>query len=198
MKKVKYTVIDDNAFEEQKSSHVTKFNNNQNNTSSSTVNNTFSIRSQLYQAIADIYKNFILTKTNQYENFGVYKALIDSNIYSDIRYIVAIVENDNRPIGSEVPLSELNWVSFQTRMTKNGKEFKQFNMKAKNYTLPNRSILHDRITKILETKEKSVYSTDNLPISLEIVHSTENDVFTDKGTVVAALELYQTVIAFNE
>lgn len=193
MKKVKFTVIDESVLDESKNNKIP------NSFPSSTPNNNnFNIRSQIYQAISNIYKNFLMTKTNQYENFGVYKALCESYVHSDIRYIVAIVPNDNNPVGISIPLSELNWISFQTRMTKNSKEFKSFDMSPRTYTLPNKSILHDKITRVLETKEKTVYSTENLPISIEIIHIKEDDTFTDKGTVIAALELFQTVLTFNE
>jgi hypothetical protein len=203
MKKIKYTVIDDDVFSDSKPGVKTQLNNNNNNFPNATnintsINNNFSIKSQIYQAVSNIYKNFLMTKTTQYQTYGVYKALVESNIHTDMRYLVAIVENDNKPLGTEIPLYELNWVSFQTRSTKNAKEFKQFNMSPYSYVLPNKSILHDRITKILETKEKTVYSTDNLPITIEVIHMNENDTFTDKGTVIAALELYQTIMTFNE
>jgi hypothetical protein len=209
MKKSKFTVIDDDVFGDVKvpAKNTTNIINNSNNNVTNrndkprinTINgNDFSIKSQIYKAVSTVYNNYMMTKTGQYDNFGVYKALVECNICTDIRYIVAIVDNDSTPIGYEVPLSELNWVSFQTRMTKNSKEFKTYYMRPRSYTLPNKSILHDKITRVLETKEKTVYTTDNLPLTIEVIHNTENDTFTDKGTVIAALELFQTVITFNE
>lgn len=193
MKKAKFTVIDDVFGDISPPTQYTS-----NNSNNKTQSSSYNVKLEIYKAITDIYKSFQMTKTSQFDSFGVYKARVECYVCSDIRYIVAVVENDNDPIGTIKPLTELNWISFQTRMTKDQNEFKRFNMFARTYTLPPKSILNDRIKKIGETREKTVYETENLPLNVEILHISENDTFTDKGTIIAALELYQTVITFTE
>lgn len=188
MKRSKFTIIDDSFISSSDTGVSDK----------TQLPTTYNTKTEIYKAINNIYKSFQMTKTNQFENYGVYKARVECYICSDNRYIVAIVENDNDSIGTVKPLTELNWISFQTRIIKTIDEFKRFNMFPKSYSLPTKSILNDKIIKIGETKEKSVYQTENLPLDVEILHLNENETFQDKGTVIAALEMYQTVITFNE
>ena len=77
--------------------------------------NPSSVQSLIRQRVNNIYDSFVMTKVGQYQDMGIYKALVDSLIAGPSRYIVAIVPQDSVPMGSEKMLSSLRWISFQTK-----------------------------------------------------------------------------------
>jgi hypothetical protein len=150
------------------------------------------IKNDIYKAINSIYKDFKMIKTNNVNNFSVYKSKVETFISSGARYIVAIVEIDDDPIGTLKPLEDLNWVSFQTRFTSSEKEVK--NLPIKKYTITKNSLLNDKISKWAEISDKTIYKCENLPLKIEVIHMKKDDTFAEKGTVIAAMELFQTIL----
>jgi hypothetical protein len=148
-------------------------------------------------AIAELYSGFKMTKTQTHETWGVYKALIDSMTGSNTtKYICAIVPNDRLvPLGSQIPLRDLPWISFQARTTANPRlEFAGFPMKEQQYAVRRNTILFDKIKLAHEYENKWVYVPDHLPLTVDVMLTKPDENFAPEGTVVSALELFQTVI----
>jgi len=159
------------------------------------------IKYKIRNAVRDLYSNLILTKTQDVltHNLSVYKAVVEPLTSSpDVKYIVAIVPNIyNSQVGSKAHLSELDWVSFQTRSTMNpDKEFNGLALEPQRYQIPGENILHDRIKCVNETDTKWIYKCNNLPIQVDILVQKENENFASEGTVIGALELFQTILSF--
>lgn len=150
------------------------------------------IKSDIYDAVNAIFKDFKMIKTNIITNYSVYKSKVETFISSGQRYIVAIVENCDDPIGTLKPLTELKWISFQTRFTEKESEVK--NLPIKKYNLQKNSILNDKIEKWAEISDKTIYKCENLPLRIEIIHIKKDDTFAEKGTIIAAMELFQTIL----
>ena len=148
-------------------------------------------------AIAELYSGFKMTKTQAHETWGVYKALIDSMTGSNTtKYICAIVPKDRLvPLGSQIPLAELPWMSFQARTTASPRlEFAGFPMKEQQYAVRRNTILFDKIKVAHEYENKWVYVPDHLPLTVDVMLTKADENFAQEGTVVSALELFQTVI----
>jgi len=148
-------------------------------------------------AIAELYSGFKMTKTQTHETWGVYKALIDSMTGSNTtKYICAIVPNDRLvPLGSQIHLRDLPWISFQARTTANPRlEFAGFPMKEQQYAVRRNTILFDKIKVAHEYENKWVYVPDHLPLTVDVMLTKPDENFAPEGTVVSALELFQTVI----
>lgn len=148
-------------------------------------------------AIAELYSGFKMTKTQTHETWGVYKALIDSMTGSNTtKYICAIVPNDRLvPLGSQIHLRDLPWISFQARTTANPRlEFAGFPMKEQQYAVRRNTILFDKIKLAHEYENKWVYVPDHLPLTVDVMLTKPDENFAPEGTVVSALELFQTVI----
>jgi hypothetical protein len=170
-----------------------KVNNNVNNNSSQITN----YKENIYNAILEYFPMFTMYKTNIFNNHSVYKGLIECLLCNGTRFIVAIVENDNNPIGSIKQLSNIAWTSFQTRYEENGDiQVKKFGIQGHTYAKPAKTILDDAIT-LTRTKENSlVYNCDNLPLEIEILKQNKEEDYAERGTVASSLELFNTIITF--
>jgi hypothetical protein len=160
--------------------------------------NPSAVDNLIRKKINNIYDNFIMTKVGQHDNYGIYKALVDSLLAGPSRFIVAIVPNDITPIGSEKMLSSLKWVNFQTRTTDNlTKEFNGIQVYPQPYRITAQNKIDDVVTLIDEKRSHFLYRPDNLPLKIEVLKLTESDNFAQKGSVSAVLELYQTVLTIE-
>lgn len=157
-----------------------------------------SVQSLIRQRVNSIYDSFVMTKVGQYQDMGIYKALIDSLIAGPSRYIVAIVPQDSAPMSSEKMLSSLRWVSFQTRTTENiAKEFNGIQVYPQQYRITTQNNITDPVNLIEEKRSHFLYLPENLPVKIEVLKLKEDDNFARKGTVSSALELYQTVLTIE-
>jgi hypothetical protein len=156
-------------------------------------------------AISDLFSNFMMIKVANHQNgpknFGIYKALVETLIASDTKYICAIVPNDsNIPEGTSKFLSQLNWSSFQARSTDNpNKEMNGYKIMAQGYEHPRgkKSLLHDKIFLAEEKYNKWVYKGEYVPVTVELLKSREEDTFSPEGYILSAIEMWKTVINLN-
>jgi hypothetical protein len=167
------------------------------------MNSPIDPKLEVRKAFADVYNGVIMTKTNQWEKepygtYGVYKARLNSYTSSDSNIIIAIVEDDVNPLGTNKLIDSLPWVSFQTReMTNSKKDLNGFSLSFQNYMIKNDSILHDKIKLKSETPTKYIYRSDNLPLKVEILKLRDDSYFSSEGTIWSALEVYSTVVSFE-
>jgi hypothetical protein len=153
------------------------------------------------KAIAKLFYNykqgssFYMTKTQQHENYGIYKARVSMDLLGNEKFIVAIVPNDNIPIGNIKFLESLRWVSFQTRETTNiKKEFNKIDIQPQSYVQTDVPLLNDKIHYEKTTRRAYVYVPENLPLKVEIIPLKEGDSYSDHGSVISALNIFSTVI----
>lgn len=167
------------------------------------LNSRFDPKAEVRKAFADVYNGVVMKKTNEwvkepYGRYGVYKARLNSFTSSDNNIIIAIVEDDVNPLGTNKLIDSLEWVSFQTREMKNSKkDLNGFNLQYQNYMIKNDSILHDRIKMVNETPVKYIYRAENLPLKVEILKLREDSEFSSEGTIWSALEVYSTIVSFE-
>ena len=153
------------------------------------------------KAIAKLFYNykqgssFYMTKTQQHEHYGIYKARVSMDLLGNEKFIVAIVPNDNIPIGNIKFLESLRWVSFQTRETTNiKKEFNKIQIEPQSYVQTDIPLLNDKIHYEKTTRKVYVYVPENLPLKVEIIPLKEGDSYSDHGSVISALNIFSTVI----
>ncbi len=160
-------------------------------------------KSYIRKAFNELYKGVIMTKTNEWNQepygvYGIYKARLNSYTMGDNNIIIAIVPGDDLPLGTRKLIDSLEWVSFQTRvMTNVKKDLNGFNLPMQNYMIKGDSILNDRIKAVKETNTKMIYTTSNLPLKVEILKINEEDSFSEEGSIISALEVFQTVITIE-
>ncbi len=127
--------------------------------------------------------------------FSIYKARIESDTLGHDKCIVAIVPNDKTPIGGSKPISVLKWVSFQTRESYNPrKDYGGYHLQAQRMQYVNHAVLQDRIRLMKQTKTKSIYQCENIPLKVELLHLKEDESFPQTGSVWGALQVFSTVL----
>ena len=195
-----YTIIDDGALSTSTSTPnsnigvktpVSKVNSNIKNRTGNIVD--------VRNAIAELFDGFIMTKTQQFQSFGIYKASVESQSGNEQKYIVAIIPNDQQYIvGSNFYLKDLNWINFQSRSTDDTlNEFANYNLKPQQYSIKKENILFDKIKLGGELETKHIYIPDNLPITVELILKKSDQTFAQEGTVISAIQLFQTVISLD-
>jgi hypothetical protein len=173
-----------------------------------TPSNSFSldtVKQDIRNSVNSLFKNFIMTKTHQYNNpsfgnFGIYKARVDTNTGSKIKYIVAFVNDDYLEEGSQRLLGSLKWINFQSRETEDAKkEFNGFYLEPQTYQPQNNGnkLLYEKIFVEKEKKIMYIYRTENLPLKIEIIKSSHEDVLPERGTLIGAIELFSTILTIE-
>jgi len=137
-------------------------------------------------------KNTTTNVNNTNNNFSVYYAKVGCLLCVDNRYIVCIVANDNHPIGNQKLLSQLPWISFQTR------EIEDMPMKLKSQEIKNTNstLLKDKITLKYRLKDRYVYYAEKNPVKVELLFSENENIFSETGTLQSALDTYNCSISF--
>ena len=153
-------------------------------------------KTNTYNAIADYFNGFTMTKTEVHGKYSIYKSVVQCLLCIGVRYIVAIVSDDNSPIGTRKMLSNLKWESFQTRSSNDDIEVKKYGLTKHSYSKPDQTILDDNIKLIKRNNFSDVFMADNLPIQVEILKDKEDEHISEHGTISSALELFSTVITF--
>ena len=192
-----YTIIDDSAISvgtgvgTGDKTPVSKVNSNIKNRTGNIVD--------VRNAIAELFDGFIMTKTQQFQSFGIYKASVESQSGNEQKYIVVIIPNDQQYIvGSNFYLKDLNWINFQSRSTDDTlNEFANYNLKPQQYSIKKENILFDKIKLGGELETKHIYIPDNLPITVELILKKSDQTFAQEGTVISAIQLFQTVISLD-
>ncbi len=141
----------------------------------------------------DIYFNHpIMFKTKDTNDYSVYMCKLYCLLSKHCRYIIAIVLNDGHPLKTQQKLKNLKWVSLQTRTLKD-----QHDLPSHNYQPSKSNFINKNIIRVEISDKKSTYKCKDLPIEILLLHKQEKDHNTEyqnDGTVVAALETFETII----
>ena len=161
--------------------------------------NIFQEKQSIRKSISDYFGNLVMTKlkkTDPTENkpsYSIYYAKIGCMLCVDDRYVIAIVESDPYPIGSQEYLSEMNWISFQTRTIE--QPLSQLK------TQQTKSVMTRQITDKIhlqeKTQDRNVYMASTLPLKIELLYTTEDDNYSNSGTIQSALDTYNCVLSFT-
>jgi hypothetical protein len=149
-------------------------------------------KDNLYGGFVDYYGDITLSKIKESDGWTVYGAKIKS-VTNLNRYIFAVVDSDLYRFPS-YSLNDLDWVSFQTRMTD-----EVFNVPAYDFLLDEnkKKALKDKINIIERVDNTSIYVTPNLPIKIKLLHDPRKNnylQYPDTALLYQALETYRCVI----
>jgi len=146
----------------------------------------------LYTNLDIYFKHPTMFKTKDTKNYSIYMCKLYCLLSEHCRYIIAIVSHDAHPLNTQQKLKNLRWVSLQTRTLKD-----QHDLPSHNYQPSKDNSINKTITRVEITDKKSTYKCEDLPIEISLLHNQEKDYTTeyqDTGTIVAALETFETVI----
>jgi hypothetical protein len=150
---------------------------------------------EVYSLIANYFDDPTMTKVKVVNGYAFYASRAPAMMLRDFRYIVAIVKDDSQPPRATAKLSDLEWVSFQTRTLEDDWRLSPTKWSDKNedrYKLP------ITLTKRDHDTDTFYYSCQGLPIEIALLTPKKSfPSYQDKGTFMRALETFQTVIVFT-
>ena len=182
-------------------------------------NYNYMIRQDIYNSIVEYFGDVIFTKLNSKATsdgnfYGLYYCKIGCMLCIDNRYLLVIVKDDEEiPVGTHVYLSNLNWISFQTRSIDDFDTVNSHGIKLKQQVLKNnRNTITDIEMKIIkELNDRVRYEcSENYPIIVDIMKKKskekniynmmegyENEHYTPTCSLQTLLESYQCVLTID-
>lgn len=143
----------------------------------------------IYNIIDQYFNSPIMTKLKDDNNESFYFSKIQTQLLNEYRYIIAVLPQDNYPIGKRTYLKNLNWHSFQTRTLKQNHELSSISYHS--------NILDNYHINVINRKENyTTYSSEDFPnIQIHVLITSNNMYeYPEHATLSNALEKYQTLI----
>jgi hypothetical protein len=149
----------------------------------------------VYEAFTDYFNNPLLTKIKNVNNYTVYMAKIHAMLGNAYRYLVLFVDRDVNMFGTTKDMKELTWISLQTRTLED-----QHNIKSHNYQPEQKPPLNQKINIQNQNETQSTYNSVDFPLVITLLHTRKNNSYQYQptGTIVSAIETFQTIINFRE
>lgn len=191
------------------------------NKTTSLMNHNYIMKQDIYNSIVDYFGDVIMTKLNSKStsdgtSYGLYYCRIGCMLCIDNRYLLVIVKEDNDnniPIGTQMYLSNLHWISFQTRSIDEFETVNPYNIKIKQQNVKNnRNNIIDMEMKISqELNDRVRYEcSEHYPITVDIMRKKskekniydmmdgyEKEYYTPTCSIQTLLESYQCVLTIN-
>lgn len=157
--------------------------------SATTINHRVApIRRTIYESIVMYYGNPTMYKVDSPNHmFSMYVIGITC-FCADKRYLIAVCQPDQRGLGSSVSLSQLNWISFQARVSPT-----DYHVPSIHYQPTPSIFTNSQINQIPSQNNVATYSVLGFPLRIQLVG---NGGYRADGTVGEALETFSTVIFF--
>lgn len=141
------------------------------------------------------YFNYpVMFKIKNVDIYSIYMTKTYCLLSNQCRYIVAMVDRDDLHVSAQKNLSDLNWVSLQTRTLSD-----KHNIPSHNYTPTKQTPLSVQIKLIEKTQDYIKYECSKYPIEVTILTKDNNNSYPyrDSGNLVSAIEIYYTIITFT-
>jgi hypothetical protein len=147
----------------------------------------------IYSLLVKYFRNPTMTKIKNQNQFSMYACQIYGLLSNEHRYIIAFTHLNNDPVGTMEHLNDIKWINLQTRTL-----FETMKCNVHTYVPSNDTPLNVGITRKEITKQTSMYLCNTLPLSIVLLHTAKNDSssYQNEGTIVAALETYETILSF--
>ena len=152
-------------------------------------------RDIIYKYFSDYFRNPTMTKIKDTEKYSMYITKLYCLLNRECRYIIVFVDKNSASPGTLEELRTMIWVSLQTRSLTD-----QYNdIESHGYDPTAEGPLMAKIHRTEVNTEASTYTCETLPITVTLLHTEKNtpQTYQKSGTVVNALETYQTIITFN-
>jgi len=152
------------------------------------------IKDYLYSLFVNYFGNPTMTKIKNDAQFSMYAVKFFCLLSKECRYLILITSINSYSIGSVDEMKNLKWFSLQTRTL-----FEQYNCLTHSYSPSSSSPLNVVINRTNIQDDASTYSCVEFPIIITLLHTSKKDKFSyqNSGTVIAALETFETIITFN-
>lgn len=148
----------------------------------------------LYSLFVNYFANPTLTKIKNEATFSMYTVKFFCLLSKECRYLILFTAINPYNIGSVDEMKNIKWLSLQTRTL-----FDQFDCLTHSYSPSSSSPLNVLINRTKVTDTASTYLCNDFPITVTLLHTKKKDKlsYQNSGTVIAALETFETIITFN-
>lgn len=138
----------------------------------------------------DYFNHPILYKMKNVDTrYSLYMVKTYCLLNTQCRYIIIVVPYDDKPLLTKLPLKGVNWVSLQTReLSENHK------IPFHNYQPSSFPVLNKKIERVEQTDTMSTYICRDYPLTIKLLQKKGINEFQSKGTLINAIETYQTII----
>jgi len=145
----------------------------------------------MYKSFSDYFANPLMTKIKNVDLFSMYASKTHCLLSRECRYILVFRDIDSKQLGSTENLRDINWKSIQTRTMAD-----YHNIPPHPYTAENKGPLREIISRVDKNDKHSTYTCNNFPIKISILHTKKKGMhdYQDKGTIISALETWQTIV----
>ncbi|MHA2038979.1 MAG: hypothetical protein ACW98X_21330 [Promethearchaeota archaeon] len=148
-----------------------------------------------YDMFSEYFNNPLMYKLKDIEDsFSMYVCKNYCLLSKYCRYIIVVVKKDNYNLNKILNLKDLYWINLQTRTIEDGPSLPTTH----NYIPTIKTSLACNIVRYQKSNKKSMYLCEKLNLNIELLN-TEDDEFeySNKGTIVNAIETFQTIITFK-
>lgn len=148
-------------------------------------------KENMYEILSTYFNNPIMTKVKDVNNHSMYICKVNAQLGIEYRYIIAFVIKDSFSVGKMEKLSDLYWISLQTRILKD-----EYQLPLHDYIPQRLTGLDSKIELIYHDEVQYKYKVDNFPIDLVLLPTkkSNNLQYNPNGTLITALETYQTIL----
>ena len=152
-------------------------------------------KNYIYEAFIEYFGNPVLTKIKNVNNYSVYMIKIHSMIGKSYRYLILFVDKDVNEFGTTKNMADIEWVSLQTRTLED-----HHDLKSHRYQPRHMPPLNQKITIKTQNENQSTYNAESFPVVITLLHTRKKNTFQyqPSGTIVSALETFQTIINFMD
>jgi len=151
-------------------------------------------KDSVYAAFVEYFEDPTMTKIKDVKNYSMYIAKMHCLLSTHHRYLIIFIPRDKKPLGDRECLRYFNWVSLQTRTLEDN-----HNVQPQNYKPRRMKAFMQRINLVSKTGGNYIYNAEKFPIQITLLPSkkSENMEYQPKGTILTALETYQTLVKFQ-
>lgn len=147
----------------------------------------------IYKIFTEYFENPLMFKMKDIDKSSMYICKITCLLSTENRYIICFVEKDMSPIGNTVSLSNLKWISLQTRTM-----VETYGIKEHTYIPKRDGDCNCQIKRVKMTDNASTYECFNFAsLIITLLHTKTKKTYNETGTIIAALETYSTIITFK-
>lgn len=153
-------------------------------------------KDSVYEMFTVYFKNPKMIRVKETDNFYIYLCKLYCLLNRECRFIIAFVEK-NIILNPIEHLESLEWISLQTR-TFLDTEYPNIDV-VHGYQAVSEGPLTAVINKRKANDSSTEYICDDIPIIITLLHTEKNtkDSYQNRGTVIHALETFQTIITFE-
>ena len=148
------------------------------------------IKEKIYQYIDEYFDHPTMIKIKNTQKHSCYMRKSQGGLGKEHRYLVAWVIEDNAPIKNQEDLSNLRWVSFQTKTL-----IENHDITPHKYQPKKEGPLSVKIERTEMTRDYSMYKCEEFPLTIKLDQPTKGESnYQPRGNIIFALETYHTNI----